>query len=389
MADTKGFSLQMKKVSVFLALVFLFFPRLHAERETEEITLTPGCRLFKVIDKNIPLVFYMLEADLRESGITVLPVIAQDLFPGRETIRFMSFRYDRPEFKLIAGVNADFWQIAAPIGLTVINGEIARSPNARSSFVLSKRNEPNIDVFRIDIGLQEGTIPPIKIDSINKFRNELNVVLFTRVNGRTTRTRGKGIEYILDPHGHSIPTSGTVSVSVEARCSEPSNNRIDENKWVLSIGGKRALQIPVLVPGTVLNMTVNVDPRSADVFHAVSGGPRILRNGAVSVEIEEEAIRKGFDTERHPRTAIGFSEDKRYLYVCVVDGRRIGYSRGASLYELAELMREFGCSEAMNFDGGGSSSMVVDGGIVNRPSDPTGIRPVSSGIFIVKRIKER
>ena len=389
MADAKGFSLRMKKVSVYLVLVFLLFPRLHAERTIKEISLTPGCRLLKVIDENIPLGFYILEADLREPGITVLPVIAQDLFPGRETIRFMSFRYDRPEFKVVAGVNADFWQIAAPIGLTVINGQIVRSPNARSTFAFSKRNEPYIDVFRVDIGLQAGANPPIKIDSVNKFRDELNVVLFTRVNGRTTRTRGRGIEYILDPSGRSVPTSGTVSVSVEARCSEPNNNRIDDDRWILSIGGKKASQIPALVPGTVLNMTVNIDPRTADLFHAASGGPRILRNGVVSVEIEKEAIRKGFDTGRHPRTAVGFSEDKRYLYMCVVDGRRIGYSRGASLYELAKLMKEFGCFEAMNFDGGGSSSMVVDGGIVNRPSDLTGIRPVSSGIFIVKRIRKK
>jgi exopolysaccharide biosynthesis protein len=67
----------------------------------------------------------------------------------------------------------------------------------------------------------------------------------------------------------------------------------------------------------------------------------------------------------------------------VVDGRQPGYSRGVDLYELADMMKEFGCYEAMNLDGGGSSTMVIRNSIVNRPSDAEGPRPVANALLIL------
>jgi hypothetical protein len=76
----------------------------------------------------------------------------------------------------------------------------------------------------------------------------------------------------------------------------------------------------------------------------------------------------------HPRTAAGLDRDGRWLWLVVVDGRQPGYSEGMTLHELATLMKELGCWNALNLDGGGSTVMLVatDGGdlqIVNRPSD--------------------
>ena len=385
MSHRKGFLTRFFWISLVYLLSGLLAPGLLAERRIEEISLASGCRLIKVWDSDIPLGYCVLEADLREPGIGLLPVIAQDLFPGRESIRFMSLRYDRPERRVIGGVNADFWQVAAPVGMTVVRGQLVRSPNARSTFAISGDNDPQIEVFRLSITIEGKDFPPIKIDSVNRFRSDQNAVIYTRVNGRTTRTRGRGIEYILDPQGRPLPASGIVSVNIEASCPRPHNNDIPSRKWILSIGKDLAARIPRLDPGAGLKLRVETHPHQTEVFHAVSGGPRILRDGIVSVEIEREAIRAGFDTERHPRTAVGFSKDRRLLYFCVVDGRQGGYSRGVSLFELAELMREYGCHQAMNLDGGGSSSMIANGTIVNRPSDLTGIRPVSSGIFIISR----
>jgi exopolysaccharide biosynthesis protein len=65
-----------------------------------------------------------------------------------------------------------------------------------------------------------------------------------------------------------------------------------------------------------------------------------------------------------------------------VDGRQPGVSTGMSLEMLAELLLEFGAVEAMNLDGGGSTTMVIHNKVVNRPSDQTGERPVSDAILI-------
>jgi exopolysaccharide biosynthesis protein len=83
----------------------------------------------------------------------------------------------------------------------------------------------------------------------------------------------------------------------------------------------------------------------------------------------------------HPRTSIGFNATLKQLVLVVVDGRQKKISEGVSEEELARLMLEFGCSDAINLDGGGSSVMIVrenDGDLryINRSSDVTGVRPV-------------
>ena len=62
--------------------------------------------------------------------------------------------------------------------------------------------------------------------------------------------------------------------------------------------------------------------------------------------------------ERHPRTALGIDKTRRYLFLAVVDGRRPGYSVGATLEEMAKIMKKHGCHSAINMDGGGSSIMM-------------------------------
>ncbi len=105
---------------------------------------------------------------------------------------------------------------------------------------------------------------------------------------------------------------------------------------------------------------------------AVSGFAGILRDGRVLPAPSDV---------RHPRTAVGISKDGNTLVWMVVDGRQRGFSEGVSEEELARLLLEAGCEQGINLDGGGSSSLWIrdaDGrpGLINRPSDVTGPRPV-------------
>lgn len=78
-------------------------------------------------------------------------------------------------------------------------------------------------------------------------------------------------------------------------------------------------------------------------------------------------------TDIHPRTAAGVSQDRRYVYLLVVDGRQKGFSEGMNLIELAAWMKRLGCWDALNLDGGGSTTLVMktpagSPRIVNSPS---------------------
>jgi Phosphodiester glycosidase len=129
---------------------------------------------------------------------------------------------------------------------------------------------------------------------------------------------------------------------------------------------------------------------SATPAGIVSGGPRLLAGGRVRVRSRAEGFNPlsapwfhgSFVAARHPRTLAGVRADGRLLLV-TVDGRRPGWSIGVSLPEAARLMRSLGARDALNLDGGGSTAMVVRGRTVNRPSDPTGERPVSDALVVL------
>jgi len=114
------------------------------------------------------------------------------------------------------------------------------------------------------------------------------------------------------------------------------------------------------------------------------GGPQLVKDGRIEITTAAEKMLPNFATDRHPRTAVGKLRDGRILFV-TVDGRQPGLSVGMSLNELAALLLEFGATEAINLDGGGSTTMVIKNRIVNKPSDTSGERPVSDAILVFSR----
>lgn len=92
-------------------------------------------------------------------------------------------------------------------------------------------------------------------------------------------------------------------------------------------------------------------------------GPALMENGEVQVSSSDEVSRA---KANNPRTAIGIIDDLHYIIV-VADGRT-SESEGLSLLELAQLMESYGCVTAYNLDGGGSSTMVFNGEVVNQPT---------------------
>ncbi len=121
-------------------------------------------------------------------------------------------------------------------------------------------------------------------------------------------------------------------------------------------------------------------------YNAVSGESLLLTGGNLIPDLDNTALQ--------PRSAVGYSKNGRYVYLVVVDGRQPLYSEGMTLRELAELMRSIGASYAMNLDGGGSSTLVVQGAsgqprVLNSPIDlriPGHERPVANhlGVFVGK-----
>lgn len=119
---------------------------------------------------------------------------------------------------------------------------------------------------------------------------------------------------------------------------------------------------------------------------ALSGRPQLIKEGKIDITWEQEKASKSFVETRHPRTAVAKLKDGKFLMV-TVDGRQPGVSVGMSLQELAEYILSLGATDAMNLDGGGSTTMFLDGKVVNTPSDKEGERKIGDAIVVTLRKK--
>ena len=119
---------------------------------------------------------------------------------------------------------------------------------------------------------------------------------------------------------------------------------------------------------------------------AVGGAGLLMLDGRELTDWTDERFVKGFDTTRHPRTLIGVGGDGA-IWLVTVDGRNPLLSLGMSFTELQRLSRRLGLRSALNLDGGGSTTMWVDGQVVNRPTDAQGLRPVSEAIVVLPRVE--
>jgi len=116
---------------------------------------------------------------------------------------------------------------------------------------------------------------------------------------------------------------------------------------------------------------------------AVGGGPVLVQNAHIDITNEREMMFTGNAiNDKHPRTAMGYTKDSK-LIILVIQGRLPGIAEGATLNQEATLLQEFGCWEALNLDGGGSSCMLVNGKETIKPSDKEGQRAVPA-VFIIK-----
>jgi hypothetical protein len=341
------------------------------------------------VDTSRELAMYVFTADLRHPDIQIETALAGDIIPGIATVKSIARNHENDHIRIAAAVNGDFFINSYPLGLVVRKGRLIKMGQDWSTLAFSRDKIPRIDVFSCRVSLVIPGEKAVPISGLNTVRHSRGIVLFTPEFGDQTEGSGPGRAFVLNSGGNYLPAHGMVDIKVDKKCPLPNSNVIPSERWVLSFGQQQAETAASLNPGGVYRIRVSLTPDGKHVYCAVSGGPRLLRKGKLSVERESEGQRKGFDVERHPRTAVGFSRDRRTLVMAVVDGRRPGHSLGMNLHELARFMREQGCYEAMNLDGGGSSTMVINGEVVNRPSDITGSRPVAGALLVGIRLSSQ
>lgn len=322
-----------------------------------------------------PLSIHVLRIDRRQKW-DVQAGLGQGAVYGLETLGGIVSRTETAAKKpAVAAINGDFFVIKQgpyqgdPRGLQIVQGELVSRPTG-NSFWIAPDGKPKIGYVesKLRVLWPDGKTPtPL---GLNEARKENEAVLYTPALGLrpnetpqqppTTRTEG-GKEFVLERlEGRlwlPIQAGKTYSARIAA-IHDGGNSPLQFDKMILSLGPK--LAPPAVNVGDVIQLAMETHPNLEGARTAVGAGRVLIKNGKLP-ELGPE------NQPRHPRSMIGWND--KHLFLIVVDGRQQGLSIGMTYPEMAALMQEYGGSEAVELDGGGSSILWAMGKILNSPSD--------------------
>ena len=354
--------------------------------------LTPGVTYTNIRMANVPWSIHVLKIDRAHHDLSFYPAHAGSKVLGVSLIAEQARMVPRELGQAIAGINGDFYlrdnptYAGDPRGLQILNGDLLSAPDTWSVWFDSEGN-PHLDEVKAEFSV---TWPDGRKTGfgLNEQRQNRMAVLYTPTYGTSTRVSG-GRDLVLGRAGDGPWLPLQAGESYRARVLQvraSSNTPLSPNTMLLSLGPDILAGIPEVTSGAELEISTATRPDLKGVKSAIGGGPALLHEGQRFNQttpppgaVTEWTQRSKY--ERHPRSAVGWSATE--VCLVTVDGRQARLSVGMKLAELAEFMANLGCTEAMNFDGGKSAQMWVNGRIVNSPCQ--GEDTVANSLLVVRR----
>ena len=363
--------------------------------------LHPGVHIYRYDWREEGCVIYVAEMDRSHIDLHFEAAIARDQILGKETVSSIAHRRSqRGDRRVLVAINGGFGVLGDMRGyggalenLHIQAGELLTQPasDREACFGVTSDGEFLIGPVQMEAAVTIGTYN-FPLECINqRFLDGCQSILYTPRMGDSTHTNRKRA-YEITLTGFNLPiTPKYESEFVIDRFGKGGNNPIPENGVVISFRSRIDKKLETqLSAGKHGKIEIELKPAIWNrAIQAIGGRIRLVKSGRVNEILEKHhhaqknhtpgKRQRDLALSYEPRTALGYNEQK--LILIVVDGRRADYSTGLSLYRLASLLIEFGAKEAINLDGGSSSTFVVDGKIVNRPSGQSE-RDVLNAVFI-------
>ena len=318
--------------------------------------VAPGVTLTRWDERDArgPIRAYLLTIDPNEPGVRLDYASAG---PVRETATVLNIL--ARDGAAVAGVNGDFFDIGdtgAPLGLGLDRERgMLHAPRGgwNSAFLIDSHGQPDIATLPMRAKLKEQR--NFEITNVNSPRVRPGGI------GIYTRKWGKAAGYrVTDGQRRNVRMVKIRDGRVVATTEKLSKDTMIQGQ-VLIGRGRGARDLTKLKVGSRANLQWWLEgaPRMA-----ISGDRILIRDGIVEV-VDDRVM--------HPRTAVGIDEDTGEILILAIDGRQ-SFSRGYTMVELANQMIDLGADEALNLDGGGSTTLVAKKangvtGVINSPSD--------------------
>ncbi len=296
-----------------------------------------------------------------------------------------------------------------PSGLAAYQGQLqSQSAGNRAALLLGHGTAPRIENLRSTMTVHSGS-ESHPVEGINRKPGILrdcgrpNAQPTTQPRQDVTCTTDDELVVFTSEFGADLPTGAGLQVTLDhsgkVTAIGSRGGRVAAGESVVQgIGASADWLRDHAVPGTHLSLDKQIRNASNDpvTLHdgagLVSAAPMLLHGGQMAIDAATEGVVDPRDLsfgyawaeQRQPRTMAGIDAQGRLLLV-TVDGRQPSASDGVTVAEGARLMRSLGAVDALNLDGGGSTTMAVNGALANHPSDTTGERAVGDTVTAVPR----
>ncbi|HMU33279.1 MAG TPA: phosphodiester glycosidase family protein [Pyrinomonadaceae bacterium] len=363
-------------ILLIFALALVFAKAVPAQEYREVHPGVEYAQVSRIIDgKNVN--FNLLRLDLKKVRLDV--VHAMDAAIGTETTSSLARRHNA-----VAAINAGFFRLDNSIfagdnvGYLTIDGYVWSEPTMERGAIgiinRRKKTEVFLDRWRFAgyLRLKSGDRPDVLM-GLNREINGDEVVAYTPAFG-TLAPRTGDVRLVI--------RKGRVVGECLDTCEIPKNG------FVLVGNGARSNILKQLKTGDRVQTVWDIVSKNNAypayrIEDAVAGVPLLIRDGKIDITWKEEGASKSFVETQHPRTAVANLKDGKFLML-TADGRSEA-SGGIDLYDLADFLLQLGAVDALNLDGGGSTTMVLDDKVVNHPSDKGGERKIGDALIVTLR----
>lgn len=380
----------MRKLTLLLCILLLSSPPVTAQ-EIAYREIEAGLEYTHIVKDEGPQSIHVLKVKVDRPGWQWTTGLGDGRIYGLATTQVIAAASASAlQGRLLAAINGDFFAIARgnyqgdPSGLQIMEGEILSAPTNRGCVWFDAGGHPNLGLVESKLRV---TWPDGSSETqigLNERRGDNQAVLYTPILANSpkdvtnyeysTRTTD-GRELLLEPVDESAWQPFQIGKAYRAKVAfirEGGNSPITKNSVILSIGPKLLSSVPNLKVNEILEIKLDTDPDLTGSANAIGGGELLLANGQIATD--------GKSRDRHPRSVIGWNTE--FLFLVVVDGRAPQVAIGMTYMELANLAKVLGCSDALNLDGGGSSTLWANGKVLNTPSDDAP-RRVANALVLV------
>jgi exopolysaccharide biosynthesis protein len=380
------------------------YPFVKAAQYKEQIKISQGVTLIKErkASSGKDYAFHVLDVHLSTPYTTVELGLPNPL-TKLTTTSALAKQHTYSGHRVIGAINGSFFHVDSgePAYLLakdnkIINlGAVSYDSNdymhTPAAFGISKDGKAIVDSFQLDIRLSHHG-KTYKIDSFNKARDDNESILYTSsYRFPNTRTNPYGLEVVVSNVTKRIDGEAKFGEKIQGKVisirpyGQKSSATIPKDGFVISAQGEKVEAIRQLSIGDQVELTIDLNSQWKDSKFMVASGPLLVQKGKVQMTIDESSPRA---YERHPHSAVAIDQTGTRVLLVTVDGRKSGYSNGMTLKEFAQYIVQLGGYQAINLDGGGSTTMVARNPgktfatIVNSPSDGRE-RAVSSILEVV------